>query len=108
MQPEKQAITMGSMATRPKRPRDTNQLAKRIVDISIGEAKDASETEGKNAAAVSLGKRGGMKGGAARAKKLSSEERAAIAKKAALSRWSKTERASTSGPEKAKKVKVSL
>lgn len=42
---------------------------------------------GKDPAAVSLGRRGGLKGGAARAKKLSAEQRKAIASKAARARW---------------------
>jgi hypothetical protein len=41
----------------------------------------------KNPAAVALGRLGGLKGGKARAKKLSPEERSAIAKKAAITRW---------------------
>ncbi|MBP7722285.1 MAG: hypothetical protein KA155_07085 [Alphaproteobacteria bacterium] len=41
----------------------------------------------KNPAAVALGRLGGLKGGAARAKALSKEERSAIAKKAAKARW---------------------
>jgi len=44
---------------------------------------------GKNPAAVELGRRGGLKGGAARAAKLSAEERSASARKAAHARWSK-------------------
>ncbi len=61
--------------TKPKR--DTNQLAKLIVDIATGDA-DPSElpvaTE-KNPAAVALGRLGGLKGGKARADKLSKDER---------------------------------
>jgi len=45
--------------------------------------------DGKNAAAVALGRLGGLKGGAARAKKLSSKRRSEIAKKAAAARWKK-------------------
>jgi len=41
----------------------------------------------KNPAAVALGKLGGLKGGAARARKLSAKRRAAIARKAARARW---------------------
>lgn len=44
---------------------------------------------GKNAAAVALGRRGGVKGGPARALALSAEKRSSIAKTAALARWSK-------------------
>ncbi|MSR60580.1 MAG: hypothetical protein EXS05_23550 [Planctomycetaceae bacterium] len=73
----------------PKRPRDMNQLAKAIVDISIGEAPpdDAPVDDGKNPAAVALGRLGGLKGGKARAKKLSKKRLSEIAKKAAAARW---------------------
>jgi len=71
-----------------KRPIDINQKAKSIVDIATGESTDPLLTpDGKNAAAVALGKLGGLKGGKARAKKLSAKERSAIAKKAAKARW---------------------
>ncbi|WP_158023167.1 hypothetical protein [Candidatus Nitrospira inopinata] len=71
---------------RPKRPRDPNQLGKLIVDLSVGEADDSKnlpDESGKDPAAVALGK----KGGAARAKKLSSKEKSSIARKAAKARW---------------------
>ena len=74
----------------PKRPRDMNQLAKAIVDISVDAAPpDPNTDEGKNPAAVALGRLGGAKGGKARAAKLSAARRKAIAKKAAAARWSK-------------------
>ena len=76
------------MATRPKRPRDVNQLAKLIVGISTGEVRDDNPGAGKNPAAVALGKLGGVKGGTARAKSLSKKRRSEIAKKAAQARWS--------------------
>jgi hypothetical protein len=47
--------------------------------------------DGKNAAAVALGRMGGLKGGKARAEKLSSRARSSIARKAALARWEKSE-----------------
>lgn len=76
------------MAQHPKRPRDPNQLAKLVVDIATDERADASLTlDGKNAAAVLLGRRGGLKGGRARAAALTPERRREIAKKAATSRW---------------------
>lgn len=75
------------MATNPKRPRDPNQLAKLIADIATGEVEEAKPDEGKDPAAVALGRKGGLKGGAARAKKLTAEQRSAIAKKAAKTRW---------------------
>jgi hypothetical protein len=77
------------MAKTPKRPRDTNQLAKFIVDLATGEVESPKTDEGKDAAAVSLGRRGGLKGGKARAKVLTAEQRAEIAKKAAAARWKK-------------------
>jgi hypothetical protein len=71
-----------------KRPRDPNQLAKLMVDIASGETPDPIFTaDGKNAAAVMLGRRGGLKGGIARAGKMSPEERSRIAKAAAEARW---------------------
>ena len=75
----------------PKRPRDMNQLAKAIVDLSVGEAPpEVDPDEGKNPAAVALGRLGGAKGGNARAAKLSAARRKAIAKKAAKARWGKS------------------
>lgn len=71
----------------PKRPRDTNQLAKRIVDLTIGEVADPNPDAGKNPAAVALGHLGGVKGGKARAASLTADERRKIAKKAAQVRW---------------------
>jgi hypothetical protein len=75
-----------------KRPRDPNQLAKFIVDMATGESSAADappELEGKNPAAVALGRMGGLKGGKARAKALSAKRRSEIAKKAAAKRWAK-------------------
>jgi hypothetical protein len=76
--------------SRKRRPRDPNQLAKFIVDLATGETSEAKappELEGKNPAAVALGRMGGLKGGRARAKALSAKRRAEIAKKAAAKRW---------------------
>jgi hypothetical protein len=65
-------------------------LAKLIVDIATGKIPSDVRTEdGRSAAAVALGRLGGLKGGKARAAKLSSARRKAIAKKAAASRWKK-------------------
>jgi hypothetical protein len=72
-----------------KRPRDPNQLGKMIVDIATGEADDAPEDDGKDPAAVELGRKGGLKGGRARADKLTPARRAEIAKRAAAARWSR-------------------
>jgi hypothetical protein len=64
-------------AKRLKRPRDPVQLGKLIGDILTGQVEDRAVVtpadEGKDQAAVSLGRRGGLKGGAARAKNLSPE-----------------------------------
>ena len=83
---------MTDKASRKKRPRDANQLAKLIVDIATGEVEDrvpTPEEQGKDPAAVSLGRRGGLSGGKARAQAMSPEQRSAIAKAAANARWSK-------------------
>jgi len=72
-----------------KRPRDTNQLAKSIVDLTIGDAEEENPDEGKDPAAVALGRKGGLKGGKARAEKLSDERKSEIARAAAKARWGK-------------------
>jgi hypothetical protein len=75
-----------------KRPVDANQLGKLIVDISVGEIEEVASTPvspAKDPAAVSLGRRGGLKGGLARAKALSPSERREIAQRAARARWKK-------------------
>lgn len=75
--------------TNPKRPRDPNQRGKLIVDIATGESDDpkAPNDDGKDPAAVALGRKGGHKGGKARAGALSPERRSEIARKAAEARW---------------------
>jgi len=77
------------MAKKPKRPRDFNQLAKLIVDLTTGNAPPPVPEKPKNAAAVALGRLGGLKGGKARANKLTKKRRVEIAKLAAKSRWTK-------------------
>jgi hypothetical protein len=74
------------MDKHPKRPRDPNQLAKSIIDIATGQKPDRDPTpeeQGKDPAAVALGK----KGGKARAAGMTSKRRKEIAKKAAATRW---------------------
>ena len=66
---------------RPKRPRDTNQLAKHIVDLATGEAKDADPAKAE------AQRKGGIKGGRARADALDPSRRQEIARKAAEARW---------------------
>lgn len=77
------------MTDKPKRPRDANQLAKLLVDIATGEQTDPLPEKVKDPAAVALGRKGGLKGGKARADSLTPEKRQEIAKKAADSRWNK-------------------
>ena len=84
---------MPKRSSKPQRPRDANQLGKLIVDLSVGEAEEPAaplpDDTGKDPAAVSLGRRGGLKGGKARAKALSPTRRKQIAKAAARARWKK-------------------
>ena len=76
--------------TKPKRPRDTNLLAKQIVDLSTSQAEEVKpDDSGKDPAAVALGRKGGLKGGKARADALTPERRSEIARKAAKARWKK-------------------
>ena len=68
-------------------PRDLNELASKITKIVTGEEEEPDENEGKNPAAVALGRLGGLKGGKARARKLSPKKRKGIAQRAARKRW---------------------
>jgi hypothetical protein len=77
----------------PNRPKNTNQLAKKIVDLVTGETQEENtDTTQKNPHAVALGRLGGLKGGKARAKKLSKKKRSEIAKKGAKARWGKNQK----------------
>lgn len=82
---------MPKLCSMPKRSSkgrlDLNKLAKSIVDEATGEAPTQPVQPEKNPAAVALGRLGGLKGGAARAKKLTAQERSEIAKRAAEARW---------------------
>ncbi len=70
--------------------RDVNQIASAIVNRTIELAdKIVPIKKKKNPAAVALGRRGGLKGGKARAEKLTPEQRRASAVKAARARWDK-------------------
>lgn len=95
--------------SRKKQPRDPNALAKLIVDKATGEeSPEDSEPKpqdpslnnwdneggailpadsGKDPAAVALGRKGGLKGGKARAANMTPEERSEAARKAAKARW---------------------
>ena len=68
---------------RLKRPRDTNQLAKLIVDVATDERRESLAAEPVN----EFARAGGLKGGKARAKSLSPERRSEIAQAAAKARW---------------------
>lgn len=70
-----------------KRPRDTNQLAKFIVDVTTEQIPAPDPYRGKNPARVDAGRKGGAKGGKARAEKMPIPQRKAIARKAAQERW---------------------
>ena len=80
-------------AKRLKRPRDPVQLGKLIGDILTGQVEDRAPSRpddpNKDQAAVALGRKGGLKGGRARAEKMSAAERTEIARKAAKTRWDK-------------------
>ena len=69
------------MTKHPKRPRDPNQLAKLIVDLATGDAEEAPTPP------PSAGAELGKLGGAARARNLTPERRAEIARQAAAKRW---------------------
>lgn len=71
------------MTDRPKRPRDANQLAKFIVDMATEDEEPVHEPD------TSGQREGGLKGGKARAEKLTQEEKQRIAADAASKRWSK-------------------
>jgi hypothetical protein len=72
-----------------KRPRDVNELARQIVDEVAGDKPPFDPDAGKDPAAVALGRKGGLKGGKARAEKLTPAQRSAAARKAAQARWQK-------------------
>lgn len=70
--------------SRPTRPRDTNQLAKHIVDVATGEVEEGEETPKERRS-----RKAGIAGGAARAQALTPDERSRIARIAAQARWKK-------------------
>jgi hypothetical protein len=77
------------MPKRSSKPRDLNALAAAIVNHATSDEPEPDPDEGKNPAAVALGRLGGEKGGKARAEKLTPEQRSEIARKAAQARWSR-------------------
>jgi hypothetical protein len=75
------------MPKRSSKPRDLNAMAAAIVDQATSDEPEPDSDEGKNPAAVELGRLGGKKGGKARAEKLTPERRSEIARNAAQARW---------------------
>lgn len=76
------------MPERPRnRPADLNRLAASIVGDATDEESATEAPPEKNPAAVELGRRGGMKGGKARAESMTPEERRESARRAARARW---------------------
>jgi hypothetical protein len=73
------------MKTKPSTRRDFSQVAFNVVQIATGEAEPTPKLTGKKLDS----RKGGLKGGKARADKLTPEERSEIAKKAAQTRWAK-------------------
>jgi hypothetical protein len=73
-----------------KRPTDVNELGAWIVERATSdEPEPRPEPDGKDPAAVALGRKGGLKGGKARAATMTPEQRSEAARKAAAARWSK-------------------
>ena len=77
------------MPKRSSTQKDTQQLARSVLDAIAPDAEPKPEQPEKNPAAVALGRLGGLKGGKARAASLSKKKRSEIAKKAAAARWGK-------------------
>jgi hypothetical protein len=83
---------MPNRSRKAVKPKDTQQLARHVLDSVVPDAEPPKGKEKaakkKDPAAVALGRKGGIKGGAARAAKMTAEERAESARKAAKARWS--------------------
>lgn len=77
-------------ANRPKRPRDPVQLGKLIGDILTGQVEDKAPEPEAGSPAHEFARKGGLKGGKARAASMTPERRAEIAKKAAAKRWGRS------------------
>jgi hypothetical protein len=75
------------MPKRSRKPADLNKLAASIVDDATTDEPEEDQDEGKDPAAVELGRKGGKKGGKVRAQRMTPEERSEAAKKAAQARW---------------------
>ena len=79
------------MPKRSRKPRlpDPNLSAFSIIQAISGEEPAPAPDDGKDPAAVALGRKGGLVGGKARAKAMTKKQRVASAKKAAAARWGK-------------------
>jgi hypothetical protein len=75
-------MALQQMTKHPKRPRDLNQWAKRMVDIATGQVEESVKKESA--------RKGGLRGGKARADALTPQKRSEIAREAAAARWKKT------------------
>ncbi len=76
--------------SRKQRLPDPNHFAIAILEAATGEVivpRPEPVPDGKDPAAVALGRKGGLKGGKARAASMTKKQRSASAKKAALARW---------------------
>lgn len=91
--PKRSSKKRTSRRKKRAKPADENQIAVSIVQQVAEDGETMLEldppktADGKNAAAVALGRLGGRKGGPARAARLSAEQRQEIARKAAQARW---------------------
>jgi hypothetical protein len=75
--------------SRKKKPTDLNALAAAIVNEATDEDACEPVDDGKDPNAVALGRKGGLKGGKARANALTPERRREIARAAVAARWAK-------------------
>ena len=89
---------MPDRSSKKKRPADLNRLAASIVADATSDEPEPDPYEGKNPAAVELGRQGGLKGGRARAEKLTPEQRE-IARKAARARWGSRQETTAKGSD---------
>lgn len=79
---------MPNRSRKPKLP-DPNVTAFAVIQAISGEPAPETPADGKDPAAVALGRKGGLKGGKARAASMTKAQRTAAAKKAAAARWGK-------------------
>lgn len=80
----------GRMQKRSRMPRDTNLLAHKVLQMAISEDVEPEKPDdGKDPAAVALGRKGGLKGGKERWKGVSTKQRSTLLRKAAKARWSR-------------------